>query len=154
LVVEYATDAGVVQAVSGVSFDVLPGETLGIVGESGCGKSTTGRAVLRLDRAIRGTIEFDGERIDQARPQRMRALRRDMQMVFQDPVASLKPTPQGEGRRRGGPRDRGLPVAERSARAATVLAQVGLDEGRFAELMPRQLSGGRGAAGGHSRASR
>ncbi|MFD3307188.1 ATP-binding cassette domain-containing protein [Streptomyces sp. NPDC058694] len=60
LVVEHPTDAGTVQAVSGVSFDVLPGQTLGIVGESGCGKSTTGRAVLRLDRATSGTITFDG----------------------------------------------------------------------------------------------
>ncbi|WP_329264591.1 ABC transporter ATP-binding protein [Streptomyces sp. NBC_01478] len=142
LVVEYATDAGVVQAVSGVSFDVLPGETLGIVGESGCGKSTTGRAVLRLDRATRGTIEFDGERIDQARDRRMRALRRDMQMVFQDPVASLNPRRKVRDVVEEGLVIGGVPAAERTERAATVLAQVGLDEGRFAELMPRQLSGG------------
>jgi len=142
LVVEYATDAGVVQAVSGVSFDVLPGETLGIVGESGCGKSTTGRAVLRLDPGTRGTIEFDGERIDQARPQRMRALRRDMQMVFQDPVASLNPRRKVRDVVAEGLVIGGVPAAARTERAATVLAQVGLDEGRFAELMPRQLSGG------------
>lgn len=141
LVVEYPTDAGVVQAVSGVSFDVLPGETLGIVGESGCGKSTTGRAVLRLDRTTRGTIEFDGERIDQARPQRMRALRRDMQMVFQDPVASLNPRRKVGDVVEEGLVIGGVPVAERTERAATVMDQVGL-EARFAEMMPRQLSGG------------
>ncbi|MER5787297.1 ABC transporter ATP-binding protein [Streptomyces sp. NPDC001980] len=142
LVVEYATDAGVVQAVSGVSFDVLPGETLGIVGESGCGKSTTGRAVLRLDHATGGTIEFDGERIDRARPQRMRTLRRDMQMVFQDPVASLNPRRRVRDVVEEGLVIGGMPVAERTERAATVLAQVGLAEPRFAEMMPRQLSGG------------
>ncbi|MEV0904353.1 ABC transporter ATP-binding protein [Streptomyces hokutonensis] len=142
LVVEYATDAGVVRAVSGVSFDVLPGETLGIVGESGCGKSATGRAVLRLDRAARGTIAFDGERIDQARAQRMRALRRDMQMVFQDPVASLNPRRKVKDVVAEGLVIGGMPAAERIERAAGVLAQVGLEKARFAELMPRQLSGG------------
>ena len=62
LVVEYPTGSGTVQAVSKISFDVLPGETLGIVGESGCGKSTTGRAVLRLDRVTSGRIRFGDDR--------------------------------------------------------------------------------------------
>ncbi|WP_308252698.1 ATP-binding cassette domain-containing protein [Rhodococcus qingshengii] len=64
----------------------MPGETLGIVGESGCGKSTTGRAVLRLDHATSGLIEFNGESISDASESRMRTLRGDMQMIFQDPV--------------------------------------------------------------------
>ncbi|MEU4657406.1 ABC transporter ATP-binding protein [Streptomyces sp. NPDC023723] len=140
--VRYATGAGVVQAVSGVSFDVLPGETLGIVGESGCGKSTTGRAVIRLDRPTGGTIRFDGERIDQAGPRRMRSLRRDMQMVFQDPVASLNPRRRVKDVVAEGLLIGGVPAAERTARATEVLAQVGLDEQRFANVMPRQLSGG------------
>ena len=142
LVVEYPARTGTVQAVSGVSFDVLPGETLGIVGESGCGKSTTGRALLRLDRAASGRIRFGGERIERAGERRMRSLRRDMQMIFQDPVASLNPRrPVGEivveGLAVGG-----APTAERAARAADVLARVGLGGDRFTGMLPRQLSGG------------
>jgi peptide/nickel transport system ATP-binding protein len=142
LVVDYPTDAGVVQAVSGVSFDVLPGETLGIVGESGCGKSTTGRAVLRLNHLTSGTITFDGERIDQVSSRRMRTLRRDMQMIFQDPVASLNPRRPVKDIVVEGLSIGGAPAARRSAAAADVLAKVGLDGDRFAGLLPRQLSGG------------
>ncbi|MCX4815242.1 ABC transporter ATP-binding protein [Streptomyces sp. NBC_01239] len=142
LVVEYPGEKGTVQAVSGVSFDVLPGETLGIVGESGCGKSTTGRAVLRLNRLVRGTIEFKGEHIENANPARVRALRREMQMVFQDPVASLNPRRAVKDIVEEGLVIGGMAAAERAARAATVLAQVGLDEERFADVLPRQLSGG------------
>ena len=72
LVVNYRSRGGTVHAVSGVSFDVLPGETLGIVGESGCGKSTTGRAVLRLERITGGRVVFDGEAIHSARTRRLR----------------------------------------------------------------------------------
>ncbi|MEU9450511.1 ABC transporter ATP-binding protein [Streptomyces sp. NPDC048277] len=142
LVVEYAGDAGVVQAVSGISFDVLPGDTLGIVGESGCGKSTTGRAVLRLNEPSRGTIEFRGERIDRAGPARLRALRREMQMVFQDPVASLNPRRTVKNIVEEGLVIGGMAAQERAARSAAVLAQVGLDQERFAATLPRQLSGG------------
>ena len=142
LVVEYPTDAGVVQAVSGVSFDVLPGQTLGIVGESGCGKSTTGRAVLRLDRLTSGTITFDGERIDRADGRRMRTLRRDMQMIFQDPVASLNPRRSVKDIVVEGLAIDGAPAAQRATASATVLAQVGLGADRFAGMLPRQLSGG------------
>jgi peptide/nickel transport system ATP-binding protein len=142
LVVEYPTKAGVVQAVSQVSFDVLAGETLGIVGESGCGKSTTGRAVLRLDRLTAGRISFGGERIDGVGEARMRALRREMQMIFQDPVASLNPRRAVRDIVVEGLAVAGVGAGERGAVAAEVLAQVGLGGDRFADLLPRQLSGG------------
>jgi len=142
LVVEYSGKAGVVQAVSRVSFDVLRGETLGIVGESGCGKSTTGRAVLRLDRVTGGRISFDGERIDDASERRMRTLRREMQMIFQDPVASLNPRRSVRDIVVEGLAVAGAPAAEQADRSAIVLADVGLSDDRFADRLPRQLSGG------------
>ncbi|MAC80210.1 MAG: hypothetical protein CML66_19330 [Rhodobacteraceae bacterium] len=82
---------GVVQAVSDVSFSVAAGETLAIVGESGCGKSTTGRAVLRLLEPSAGSVKLDGEEVTDLPPHRLQALRRNMQMVFQDPFGSLNP---------------------------------------------------------------
>src|SRR5262245_30407040 len=88
--VDYRTGAGVVQAVSGVSFDVRPGETLGLVGESGCGKSTTGRAVLRLE-AASGSVVYRGTDLVTASRGAVRRLRRTLQMIFQDPVSSLNP---------------------------------------------------------------
>ncbi|MBC6451546.1 ABC transporter ATP-binding protein [Actinokineospora xionganensis] len=82
---------GQVQAVAGVTFAVRRGETLGLVGESGCGKSTTGRAILQLHRPTSGSVVFDGHELTTMRPGPLRALRRDMQIVFQDPYASLDP---------------------------------------------------------------
>ena len=82
---------GAVQAVSGVSFDLFPRETLGIVGESGCGKSTTGRAVLNLQPATSGSVVFKGTELVGLGAKQMRPLRRDLQFVFQDPYASLNP---------------------------------------------------------------
>lgn len=142
LVVRFRTEGGVVQAVAGVSFDVLPGETLGIVGESGCGKSTTGRAVLRLNRPTNGTITYAGERIDQVGDARMRELRRSMQMIFQDPVASLNPRRPVKEIVVEGLSVAGVGSQERAATATRVLEQVGLGGERFAEMLPRQLSGG------------
>src|SRR5262249_23700406 len=80
-----------VRAVDDVSFDVYPAETLGIVGESGCGKSTLARLILKLIEPDAGTVRFDGEDVRGASADRMKRLRRDMQLVFQDPYASLNP---------------------------------------------------------------
>jgi oligopeptide/dipeptide ABC transporter ATP-binding protein len=82
---------GAVQAVDGVSFDVRRGETLGIVGETGCGKSTTARLIMRLLEPTAGEIRFDGQDITKLKGRRLKAIRREMQMIFQDPYSSLNP---------------------------------------------------------------
>ena len=91
LVKYFKTKKGDVHAVDGVSFSIERGKTLGIVGESGCGKSTTGRTILRLIEPTSGEIIFEGKNIENISRSEMKALRKDMQIIFQDPFSSLDP---------------------------------------------------------------
>lgn len=130
------------QAVDGVSFTMNQGETLGLVGESGCGKTTVSRAILRLDTATSGQVFFKGVDVFKASRQQMKTLRRNMQIIFQDPYASLDPRlTVGESVAEGlvihgiGTRD------ERRERVREVLAKVGLHPG-YMQRFPHEFSGG------------
>ena len=91
LTTSFKTERGVMNAVQGVSFHVDKGEILGLVGESGCGKSTTGRVILRLIEPTGGKVTFDGVDVESLGKLEMRQMRQDMQLIFQDPFASLNP---------------------------------------------------------------
>jgi peptide/nickel transport system ATP-binding protein len=132
-----------VHAVSGISFDVLRGETMGLVGESGCGKSTTGRAIMQLPRPTSGSILFEGQELTALHGTDMRQARTKMQMIFQDPISALNP--------RRKVRDvvmeplniwkRGS-KSERSQVVDDVLETVGIDPERARESQAHQFSGG------------
>ena len=138
--VEGSVDA--VRAVDGVSFDILPGETLGLVGESGCGKSTVGRCILRLIEPTSGEVIFDGKDVTKMGKRELRELRGEMQIIFQDPYASLNPrlsvltivseplVIHGIGTKQ-----------ERKDRVAELLQKVGLDPA-YMNRYPHEFSGG------------
>ncbi|MCC6681970.1 MAG: ATP-binding cassette domain-containing protein [Phycisphaeraceae bacterium] len=133
---------GYVKAVDGVSFQINDGETLGLVGESGCGKSTVGRAILRLVPATEGSVTFDGQDVLVANRDQMRKLRRQMQIIFQDPVGSLNPR-MTVGNIIGEPIKvhRLASGSELPDRVATLLKKVGLQPDH-ARRYPHEFSGG------------
>ena len=132
----------VVQAVDGVTFNILPGETLGLVGESGCGKSTVGRNLLRLQEPTRGQVFFEGRDVLALDADDLRALRREMQIIFQDPYASLNPrltilSIVSEPLKIHGVASK----SERRDRVADLLGKVGLDP-NYMKRYPHEFSGG------------
>jgi peptide/nickel transport system ATP-binding protein len=132
---------GVVRAVDGVDFEVLKGETLGVVGESGCGKSTTARLLMQLINPTAGEVVFDGRSVGTC-DLPLKEFRRQVQMVFQDSYASLNPRLTIEDSVSFGPMVHGVSRKESVARARDLLARVGLEPSRFAERYPHELSGG------------
>lgn len=129
-----------VHAVDGVSFAVAKGKTLGIVGESGCGKSTTARLIAKLIEPDSGAMIFDGDGVGEFGGLALKAFRRQLQMVFQDSFASLNPRLTIVDTIAFGPRAHG--VADADARARALLARVGLEPGQFGGRYPHELSGG------------
>jgi peptide/nickel transport system ATP-binding protein len=143
LVVEYAVGGKTLHAVSDVSLQVARGETLGLVGESGCGKSTLGRAVLQLRKAVSGRVLFDGQDLTAMQGDTLRRMRRRVQLIFQDPIASLNPR-----RRIGDIIAEPLVIAgvkdprKRQQLVHDVLSAVGLDPSLVMGRLPHEFSGG------------
>ena len=143
LVVEFRSGRRRVQAVSGVTFQVRRGETLGLVGESGCGKSTTGRTLIQVQPATSGEVVYQGQDLNELKGKELRQLRTKIQMIFQDPISSLNP------RRRI--KDivaeplviwkRGTPE-ERMAKVRDMLEAVGIDPDSAGDRRPGEFSGG------------
>ncbi len=133
---------GAVKAVNDVSFDVARGETLGVVGESGCGKTTTGRTILRLIEPTSGEIRFEGRDVKSMGTSELRALRREMQIIFQDPVSSLNPRMTvGAIIREGLTIHKLAEGAAADARVRQLLQEVGLRP-EYSNRYPHEFSGG------------
>jgi peptide/nickel transport system ATP-binding protein len=143
LVVEFKTKGGTVHAVSGISLDVREGETLGLVGESGCGKSTTGRAIMQLPPPTSGQVIFEGVDLASLGGQQLREVRTRLQFIFQDPISSLNPRRKVKDIVAEPLRiwKRGTD-AEQKERVNEVLEAVGLDPAVSADRRPHQFSGG------------
>lgn len=138
----FSRKVGEVKAVDDVSFTVKKGETLGIVGESGCGKSTTGRAILRLEEPTSGEVKFEGHSLTDLSSEQMRKMRRELQMVFQDPFASLNPRKTAGAIIEEPMIVHGIGSAqERKDQVKELLQVVGLDS-YHGERYPHQFSGG------------
>jgi oligopeptide/dipeptide ABC transporter ATP-binding protein len=142
-----------VRAVDDISFDVIAGETLGLVGESGCGKSTLGRCIVRLTEPTAGRLEFAGEDITHRSMRELKPLRRDVQLIFQDPLTSLNPRKRvrqilGDALAL---RHRGTGRSTLDSEAESLLRRVGLPS-QFMERLPRELSGGQRQRVGIARA--
>lgn len=141
LVVEFPTKGGQkVHAVSGISFDLVEGETLGILGESGCGKSSAGRAVMQLPPPTSGSVRLGGKELTGLKPRAVRQQRASMQMILQDPVSSLNPRRAVKDLVAEGPSIQGRQVTREQIE--TVLDAVGLDPEVVWERRPHELSGG------------
>jgi oligopeptide transport system ATP-binding protein len=138
----FRSHVGDIKAVDGISFDIMPGETLGLVGESGCGKSTVGRSILRLYDVTSGTVEIDGSEIAHVDRDSLRSKRPTMQMIFQDPQASLNPR-MTVASIIGEPLDEHMKLSsdERLARIYELMDWVGLNRA-FAKRYPHEFSGG------------
>jgi len=132
-----------VKAVDGINFEVYPGQTLGLVGESGCGKTTTGRAILRLVEPTEGKVTFMGKSLRDLNHADMKAVRRDLQIIFQDPYSSLNPRLTIEQAITEPMLVHGIGTdrKDRTARAAALLEEVGLDA-RYLRRFPHEFSGG------------
>ncbi|MHB1222950.1 MAG: ABC transporter ATP-binding protein [Gemmatimonadaceae bacterium] len=148
----FGRTVGQVRAVDGVSFDVWPGETLGLVGESGCGKSTTGRMVLRLLEPTAGSVHFDGTDVLTLGASQLRAMRRHAQIIFQDPFSSLNPRMTIGAAIREGLTIHGLAAgAAADRRVRELLDEVGLRP-QYADRYPHEFSGGQRQRVGIARA--
>jgi peptide/nickel transport system ATP-binding protein len=143
LVVEFKSGRQTVQAVSGVSFSVMSGETLGLVGESGCGKSTTGRALVQVQPPTSGSVVYKGQDLGRLSHRRLRQARTKIQMIFQDPISSLNPRRRVKDIvaeplniwRRG-------TKAEREAKVRDMLEAVGIEPDAAGDRRPQEFSGG------------
>jgi glutathione transport system ATP-binding protein len=133
---------GRIHAVEGISFSMQPGETLALVGESGCGKSTTGRSIIKLEQPTRGSVKFKGNELTKLGPQQMRPYRRNMQMIFQDPFASLNPRITAGDAIAEPMHVHGIASGEEARlKVVELLERVGL-EAEHADRYPHEFSGG------------